>query len=122
MGILGVLIKLFIADLSIRHLQKLIVGCLQPFYIMFALITCNKEPLHASRLRRETLLQRWLPNPSPNRGGETLTQVKGGERSNLNDKSYHVRLMTYYMNPHYTLARSPLPSMGEGTGASVGIS
>jgi len=42
--------------------------------------TYNKRPLHASRLRRETLRQRWLPNPSLNRGGETLTQVKGGER------------------------------------------
>ena len=49
----------------------------------------NKRPLHASRRElRETLRQRWLPNPSPIRGGETLTQVKGGERSNLNDKSF----------------------------------
>ena len=47
------------------------------FYIKFALNTYNKEPLHASRLRRETLLQRRLPNPSPNRSGETLTQVLG---------------------------------------------
>ncbi len=28
------------------------------------------------------------PNPSPIRGGETLTLVDGGERSNLNDKSF----------------------------------
>ena len=29
---------------------------------------------------------------------------------------YHVRLMTYYMNPHPALARSPLPCLGEGDG------
>ncbi len=28
--------------------------------------------------------------------------------------------MTYYMNPHPALARSPLPSMGEGTGVRAG--
>ena len=28
--------------------------------------------------------------------------------------------MTYYMNPHPALARSPLPCLGEGTGARAG--
>ena len=28
--------------------------------------------------------------------------------------------MTYYMNPHPALARSPLPSLGEGTGVRAG--